>query len=538
MTSTFEDAWSYLWCDQLKEGIRLAMAVLTFMIPLWVADAQIGTHYYAQSIRDGLQWAAVTCVVISQSLLGKASQVSFERVLGTLIGGSLAMAMLFSEKAGAVLSLLGLVCIFATFFGGKFKLDYGGKLCCVTYIIVCACVCQGPSAIVSQWLSRSLGICSGVACTMLLNISVFPRSAINKAMQEIRKSITHLRDMHESSWDIVMPLGDSSDADKVSEQRKMDSKACEKAYMSAITAMRVIEDSIPITEDESVLGSMFGQRIIFPRWHWLLTTNKDGSSSSSFPAQKCKSLVSALRRSYRSLWSLHMALDDDFGLDLTLAFIAKYSYSGLLDELRASMKAFLDELLAAFPTGYGEVNTCIKGKDPVGRGGLERYSQALTDLLELSDAYYHELMTTGRVDVTTKAPASSSIMNKEKPVVDHEEDATNVSITIQAQSSSRPDHVLPPPPDTPRAWQLSVAPSMATRCKGDGADMSSVEDGKTFEGQPVAIGSPLQARLRWYAARFAMQCLLREASELASAANDLLMDFPGREETDALRPSC
>jgi hypothetical protein len=536
MAPTFEDAWNYLWCDQLKEGIRLAMAVLTFMIPLWVAEDKIGTHYYAQSIRDGLQWAAVTCVVISQSLLGKASQVSFERVLGTLIGGSLAMAMLFSEQAGAVLALLGLVCISATFFGGKYKLEYGGKLCSVTYIIVCACVCRGPSAIVSQWLSRSLGICSGVACTLLLNIFVFPRSATNKAMQEIRKSIKHLRDMHESSWDIFMPSGDSSDADKVSEKRKMDSKACEKSYMSAITAMRAIEDSIPITEDESVLGSMFGQRIIFPRWHWLMATKKDGSSPSSFPARKCKSLVTALRRSYRSQWNLHMALDDDFGLDLTLAFIANYSYSGLLDELRASMKAFLDELLAAFPIGYGKVNTCIKGEDPVGRGGLERYSQALTDLLDLSDAYYHQLMTTGRVSVTTKAPASAPSIDKEKPAVDHVEDAANVSIAIQAQSSSRPDHVLPPPPDTPRAWQLSVAPSMTIGCKGAGADVASLEDGKASDD--VAIGSPLQARLRWYAARFAMQCLLREASELASAANDLLMDFPGREENGAVRPFC
>ena len=233
-----------------------------------------------------------------------------------------------------------------------------------------------------------------------------------------------------------------------------------------------------------------------------------------------------------------MALDDDFGLDLTLAFIAKYSYSGLLDELRTSMKAFLDDLLAAFPTGYGEVNTCIKGKDPVGRGGLERYSHVLTDLLELSDADYHQLMTTRRVDVTPKAPALASIIDEEKPVVDHEENAANVSITIQAQSSSRPDHVPPPPPDTPRAWQLSAGPSMATGWKGSQADVFSVEDGKAFEGQPVAIGSPLQARLRWYAARFAMQCLLREASELASAANDLLRDFPGRDEEVALRSSC
>ena len=519
MADWFEDAWAYLWSDPLKEGIRLMLAVLTFMIPLWLAQPQIDAHYYADAIRNGLQWAAVTCVVISQSLLGKASQVSFERVVGTIIGGSLAMAMLFSEQAGAVLSLLGLLCIWATFLGGKLKLDYGGKLCCVTYIIVCGCVCRGASAIVSVWLSRTLGICSGVGVSLLLNISVFPRSATNKAMQEFRKAIKTLSKMHSHSWDVVTP---SVDPDQASEQRKKDSEACEEAYLSAISSLRAIEDSIPITEDESILCSLLGQRILLPRWHWLFGT--DGNSS--FPAGKGKSLATALRRSYRALWSLHIAFDDGFGLDLTLAFIARHSYSGLLAELQSSMKDFLTDLLNAFPSSYGGVNAIHWGSnggtEPVSKAGLERYSKALNDLMELSDSNYHHLMETGRIAVASKeAPLTlSESTAKDKPAMD----AASVSIVIEAQPPEHDETV--PPSLTPRAWQLSVASSMMTGKEIEAA--ATVASNEDEEGKAV-IGSPLQARLRWFSARFAMQCLLRETKELASAANELLMILPGHE---------
>lgn len=523
--NVFEGAWEYVWCDPLKEGIRLCICVLTFMIPLWVAEAQIGNHYYADAIRNGLEWAAVTCVVISQSLLGKASQVSFERTMGTIIGGSFAMAMLFTQQAGAVLALLGLTCVMATFLGGKFKLDYGGKLCCVTYIIVSGCVCRSISTIVSTWLSRSIGIICGVFLTLLVNMIVFPRSATNKAIQELRKAITSLSNMHESSWDIFMPPSSDSDVEDASERRRKDSETCEKAYIDAIASMRSIEDSIPITEDETILGSIFGQRILVPRWHWLVGKH-DGSS---FPSEECKSLATALRRSYRSQWALHMAMDDGFGLDLTLAFIAKYSSSGILDELRSSMKAFLDDLLNAFPPGYGEANVCIKGKEPVSVAGLERYSKALNDLMELSDAYYQQLMEKGRVDKMIEGASALSPKGKEKLPLDIP--VGSVSVTIEDQSPARNEQVLPPPPDTPRSWQLSVASLIAAGKETEG-DVDSIEISKASEAKPVAKGPPLQARLRWYSARFAMQCLLREALELASAANELLTNLPGREIKD------
>ena len=502
-----------LWTDPFKDGIRLVLAVLTFIIPLYIANDEISQLAHSDAIKNGLQWATITCVMISQPVLGKTSQISFERACGTLIGGSLGMAMLFTEQVGAILACCGVLCLVATYFGGTNKLDYGGKLCVITYVIVIACVCRGANAIVSQWASRVLGIISGIFLTLVLNIFVFPRSATNKAMQEIRKAITALSDMHEASWNIVMPLDPGAD---VSEQRKKDSAACEKAYSSAITALRGIEDSIPITEDERIIGSFLGRRILIPRWH--LISSKE--SDSVLPGKKVQALATALRRSYRALWSQHLALDDGFGLDLTLAFISKYSASGLLDELRSSMRLFLDELLESFPSEYGAVNTCVRGQDPVSSAGLDRYTKALQDLLDLSDAYYQKLMERSLERKTNVAIQATSA---DDPVKDGASTAS-VSITI-GESRDLFNQVAS---GISRSWNLPVT-STPISISEEGAAKVSIEEGaaKVSIKDKVEEMTHIQARLRWYGARFAMQCLLREASELHITANILLASVPG-----------
>ena len=105
-----------LWTDPFKDGIRLVLAVLTFIIPLYIANDEISQLAHSDAIKNGLQWATITCVMISQPVLGKTSQISFERACGTLIGGSLGMAMLFTEQVGAILACCGVLCLVATYF--------------------------------------------------------------------------------------------------------------------------------------------------------------------------------------------------------------------------------------------------------------------------------------------------------------------------------------------------------------------------------------------------------------------------------------
>jgi len=66
-----------------RRAIRLAIGV---GVPSYIGFALLGPehHWSAPTI---CQWAAITAAIVAQPLIGKATQVGFERILGTVSGG-------------------------------------------------------------------------------------------------------------------------------------------------------------------------------------------------------------------------------------------------------------------------------------------------------------------------------------------------------------------------------------------------------------------------------------------------------------------
>ena len=51
----------------------------------------VGPEHVAYSVyaRSACKWAAITAAIVAQPLIGKASQVGGERILGTVLGGAM-----------------------------------------------------------------------------------------------------------------------------------------------------------------------------------------------------------------------------------------------------------------------------------------------------------------------------------------------------------------------------------------------------------------------------------------------------------------
>jgi hypothetical protein len=71
--------------DHYRRAIRLSLAVALLSA---VGFSLVGRPGHANTVAV-LKWALLTCPVVTMPLLGKTSQVSFERALGTVAGGAL-----------------------------------------------------------------------------------------------------------------------------------------------------------------------------------------------------------------------------------------------------------------------------------------------------------------------------------------------------------------------------------------------------------------------------------------------------------------
>ena len=74
-------------------GYGILLPLGTHLLPLVQMSAQVArtstdSGPYANDIAKACKWAAITCVVVTVPVLGKVTQVSFERTLGTVIGTS------------------------------------------------------------------------------------------------------------------------------------------------------------------------------------------------------------------------------------------------------------------------------------------------------------------------------------------------------------------------------------------------------------------------------------------------------------------
>ncbi len=82
------------------------------------------------------QWGAITIVTVNSPVMGKIAKVSFERCLGTLVGGWLGCACFMVTRHPAWTAVISfLVALASSMLAVKLKLDYSCKLLSITFIV-------------------------------------------------------------------------------------------------------------------------------------------------------------------------------------------------------------------------------------------------------------------------------------------------------------------------------------------------------------------------------------------------------------------
>jgi hypothetical protein len=117
----------------------------------------------------------------------QTSQVSFERALGTVVGGGLGFlataaatrwwTLQATETDDIFLAVVAATAAFASVLAGqRFSLDLSAKLFVIAFILVCFSSQEGRDPLTIA-LTRVGGIVSGVATMLLMSILILPKSA-------------------------------------------------------------------------------------------------------------------------------------------------------------------------------------------------------------------------------------------------------------------------------------------------------------------------------------------------------------------------
>lgn len=164
---------------------------------------------YARNVANASKWAAITCVVVTVPVLGKVTQVGFERTLGTVMGGTLGFVVnllgshIWTDASdGYFLSvasaLFAYACCMASY---RLKLDVSMKLTMITFLLVTfGAGDDGPGAAFETAVTRTAGIATGVVLSLLLSVIIFPKSASMEAVWELRGALDALVKLGDICW--------------------------------------------------------------------------------------------------------------------------------------------------------------------------------------------------------------------------------------------------------------------------------------------------------------------------------------------------
>ncbi|KAG1680921.1 hypothetical protein FOA52_009880 [Chlamydomonas sp. UWO 241] len=254
----------------LQDGVRVAAAALVGVAAEQITRGHLDlSNTWQESVGELLYWSAITVVSVSTPLMGKTAQIGVQRIIGTIIGGALGLGLAMTFRPSVVIVGLVALSIAATTLASVYKMDYAGKLCIVTYVIV---VCAGNGLTTAREIQimatmRVFGILSGVLLMFIASVLIFPRAAAEEAMTNMRDAVKALAQLHDASWEalddhrrIEQGTGDKPAAPSDA------AKKCEDAFVAFAKAARSVEDNLAISGEEMFVGVAYGHRVIVPAW--------------------------------------------------------------------------------------------------------------------------------------------------------------------------------------------------------------------------------------------------------------------------------
>ena len=405
--------------DWVRRSIRLSLSLVIFGL------LGHSIHYpgqWSSEVSKSFNWAAITCVVVTAPLIGKASETANYRVVGTISGGLwgffmwwLGAALFGTHGSGTFVALVSPVLVVATtYLAYKRGMDQLAKYMQITYIVCGYGTFLSSQDAITLTMIRISGIISGAVVSLLLGCIILPRSASVETCREIKKALKLIVDLnheiwknssspvpkvfkdrrghhHESTLKMVRGFsstgqmnrmqGDQADqaggSDSNSNQNEV---VAEKIFIKSALTMSKIDEMIESTKAEIYIHHLWGSYfflpglLAFPLGSWHL------------PEEDVTQLVCSIRRIFRLQWSLLLNMQD--GMDSNLQALLQSNYpKGIMTELADAMQRTLLDLHSAFPDGDGSLAV----------DNLLNLGSVIDALIDISDAKHREAVNVKRV---------------------------------------------------------------------------------------------------------------------------------------------
>ncbi|EIE23260.1 hypothetical protein COCSUDRAFT_42167 [Coccomyxa subellipsoidea C-169] len=345
---------------------------------------------------QGCKWAAITIVVVAAPMLGKVTQVSVERTIGTIFGGLLGLAtVLLGHGFGqdediaitgfvAFLVGFGAVCV-----GWVLSLDYSAKLFVMTFVLV-VMGSNEPSDASLVALTRIVGIVGGVMLMLMLsaadnmaeamidlvNLSKLAWKATNgdTEQQTTKQRMERARSLRQPDGYMLLQQEDEESARKeAAANRDAAEVDCEKMLMQVYDKLVKCDELLPVAANEVYFKTFRGRWCFLPALPWLRMSCLGSPGSWRIPQREMHDLATCMRRVARVLWALHVTFQEGFEGEVAVV-LRRHFPTSLLADLQASSQGALVELAQAFP--YQPASESI---------GLSRFTQVVLDLIRISE---------------------------------------------------------------------------------------------------------------------------------------------------------
>lgn len=475
-------SWSTLTANltlytAIQSGVRLTILCMALLCPLLILSSDIVYHaHHGMSFYYGIFWTGITLIVLHSSLLGTASSTGVQRAVGTIVGGSLALGVGWSNDP-AVIIIVGLV-VFG--IGGYFgvvlvKSDYGSRLLLVTFFLIIGDYYKGSGPLFTTYVSRMCAVLAGVLLTYLGSILLFPRSATSRVLGELNKMHCAARDLLCNAWMAsgLVPSPEEGGEDSSVIEDALSSHLAFNSSYKAFKAYKIIAD------DESYVGTLWGKRILVPSWLVLR------SLPTYLPEEELLEVSKAIGTLRQGIIAFSLSFTEAFDKETAEIILGRYP-KGLIEAIKVLTESFIEDVIRSLPDEHGHFHG---EKQEVPPFNLTRLTQCVRVLEHISESQYMKI--------------HSRDMGDPQP---HDEDPLLIRLGLTVDDPSSNPWLSE---DSFPSWKDSQGVSLIPKL-----DLTMILLPQTKVG--------FLNLMRWVMARLALSDFCEAAEKLRKAVNELL----------------
>lgn len=349
--------------EYFRRSLRLAVGVF---VPCVLGFAILGPRHvgHTASIKSACKWMAITGALVTHPLIGRASAIGSEQIVGTACGGGVGYLLhrFGQEFLGEVEDGVFLASIAALLAG--LSVSLGEKRVNLTNIFIVTVLLSAfpvdtgqEHKMQSYGIARICGILLGVVMTLFLSVVVFPKSATVESLHDMDEALKYLCHLHACVWkpcgfldtDDDVYDGDDLEASLLSSRRVTRREVHHRHMENCVTRVYAflfdMQNHLEVSRSEILLWCTSNN-------HMILVPNVlvwcGSAVSSPLPIQSLQEMANSVRRVSRGFFTIEQALNDWFEV-LGEEKMSKQAESGVLKSITLAMRDVLFEIRSKFP---------------------------------------------------------------------------------------------------------------------------------------------------------------------------------------------